>query len=186
VQRAAQYGHAGSCQRPRIGLRRERLREDFLGWSTGGATLAPGDWIATLTAPSTTISATYHLMNSLTANANPPGGASWTILPPRRTVSTIPDPGHPGRVAQPGYRFSNWSGDLSGSVPNGSLSMSVPHQVLAQFASVPMLPQRRKQCRRHAAAAGSGAGSVASIYGANLAAATAVGRSVRWCKPWPA
>ena len=152
-------------------------REDFLGWSTGGATLAPGDWIATLTAPSTTISATYHLMNSLTANANPPGGASWTILPASpdgfydsQTLVTL------AVSAQPGYRFSNWSGDLSGSVPNGSLSMSVPHQVLAQFASVPYVaPSGVSNAAGTLPQPGVAPGSVASIYGANLAAATAVG-----------
>lgn len=152
-------------------------RQDFLGWSTGGSALAAGDWIATLTAPSTAITATYHLMNSLTATSNPSGGASWTILP------ASPDGFYDSQTlvsvavtAQPGYRFSNWTGDLTGSVPSGSLTMSVPHQVVAQFASVPYIaPSGVSNAAGAMPQAGVAPGSVASIYGASLAAATAVG-----------
>jgi len=152
-------------------------RQDLLGWSVGGAAPAAGDWVATLNAPSTSITAAYHLMNRLTAASNPSGGASWNILPASQdgfydcqTLVSL------GVTAQPGYRFSNWSGDLSGAVPSGSLAMSVPHSVLAQFSSVPYIA--RTGVSNGAGAApqpGVAPGSVASIFGVNLASATAVG-----------
>jgi uncharacterized protein (TIGR03437 family) len=154
-------------------------RQDFLGWSVGGAAPVPGDWIATLNAPSTTIAATYHLMNSLTATSNPTGGASWTILPASpdgfydsQTLVTL------AVTAQPGYRFSDWTGDLSGTVPSGSLTMSVPHQVVAQFSKVPYIAAGGVV---NAAGTGPGPhpglapGSIVAVYGANLAASTALG-----------
>jgi uncharacterized protein (TIGR03437 family) len=149
-------------------------RQDFLGWSTGGAAPVAGDWVATLTAPATSITAAYHLMNSLSATANPSGGAAWSISPlspdgfyDSQTLVTV------GVTAQPGYRFSNWSGDLSGTVATGSLAMSVPHSVVAQFASVPYIaPTGVSNGAASTPQSGVAPGSVASIFGVNLASAT--------------
>jgi uncharacterized protein (TIGR03437 family) len=152
-------------------------RQDFLGWSTGGGAAVAGDWTGTLTAANTSITATYHLMNSLTATANPSGAATWSISP------TSPDGFYDSQTqvtvavaARPGYHFNSWSGDLSGSNPTGSLTMSVPHTVVAQFGSIPYIaPSGVSNAAGSASQTGVAPGSVASIFGVNLTTATAIG-----------
>jgi uncharacterized protein (TIGR03437 family) len=152
-------------------------RQDFLGWSTNGGAPVAGDWVATLNAASTSISAAYHLMNSLTATASPSGGATWSILP------ASPDGFYDSRTqvaiavtARPGYRFTSWSGDLSGTTPSGSLTMTVPHQVVAQFSTVPYIaPSGVSNGAGSVPQPGVAPGAVATIFGASLASSTAVG-----------
>jgi len=152
-------------------------RQDFLGWSAGGGAPVAGDWIATLNSPNTSLVATYHLMNSLTTAASPSGGATWSISP------ASPDGFYDSRTqvsvavtARPGYRFTSWSGDLSGSTPSGQLTMSVPHSVVALFGAVPYIaPSGVSNAAGSASQTGVAPGSVASIFGVNLTAATAVG-----------
>jgi uncharacterized protein (TIGR03437 family) len=152
-------------------------RQDFLGWSAGGAAPVPGDWVGSLTTPSTAITAAYHLMNSLTTISSPSGGASWSIQPlspdgfyDSQTLVSL------GVTAQPGYRFGNWSGDLSGTVPSASLTMSVPHRVVAQFSSVPYIaPTGVSNGAGSTPQPAVAPGSVASIFGVNLASATVAG-----------
>jgi len=154
-------------------------RQDFLGWSTNGGSAVAGDWVAALNNATTTINATYHLMNLLTTTANPAPGAQWSILPgspdgfydSQTQVSVAVTP-------RPGYKFSNWNGDLSGTAPSGTLTMTVPRNVVAQLNPVPYISSP-------ALNNGAGvtpqqtvaAGSVASIYGFNLASTAAIGPS---------
>jgi len=152
-------------------------RQDFLGWSTNGSSPVAGDWVAALNNPTTTINATYHLMNLLAATANPAIGAQWSFLPgspdgfydSQTQVSVALTP-------RPGYKFANWSGDLSGTVPSGTLAMTVPRNVVAQLTSVPYISSPGLNN-----AAGVtpqltvAAGSVASIFGVNLASIAAIG-----------
>ena len=152
-------------------------RQDFLGWSTGGATPVAGDWIGALNASNTSIAATYRLMNSLTSAANPSGSATWNISPASpdgfydsQTLVTV------AVTARPGYRFSNWSGDLSGSTPTGTLTMNVPHQVVAQLSAIPTItPTSVSNAVGATPQSGVAPGSVATIFGANLTTTTAVG-----------
>jgi uncharacterized protein (TIGR03437 family) len=152
-------------------------REDFLGWSTGGGSPVPGDWVATLNNTAVTISANYHLMNRLIASANPPAAASFSILPASadgfydsQTQVSI------SVSARPGYRFSNWSGDLSGTAPAGTLTMSAPHSVTAEFSVVPYITPTGVQNGAGATPQpGVAAGSVATIFGASLTTSTEVG-----------
>ena len=152
-------------------------RQDFLGWSTNGGAPSPGDWVATLNAASTSISATYHLMNRLTATASPSAGATWSILP------ASPDGFYDSQTqvaitvtARPGYRFTSWSGDLSGTTPSGSLTMTVPHQVVAQFSTVPYIaPSGVSNGAGSVPQPGVAPGAVATIFGASLASSTAIG-----------
>jgi uncharacterized protein (TIGR03437 family) len=152
-------------------------RQDFLGWSTNGGAPVAGDWVATLNAASTSISATYRLMNSLTATASPSAGATWSILP------ASPDGFYDSQTqvaiavtARPGYRFTSWSGDLSGTTPSGSLTMTVPHQVVAQFSTVPYIaPSGVSNGAGSVPQPGVAPGAVATIFGASLASSTAVG-----------
>jgi len=152
-------------------------RQDLAGWSTGGGAPVAGDWVAVLSAASTSITATYRLMNSLTTAETPSRGGTWRILPAsadgfyssETTVAIHVEP-------RPGYRFSNWSGDLSGSTPRGTLTMNVPRSVTAQFAVVPLMSRRGVSNGAGVGPAmGVAPGSVASIFGDNLAPRTAAG-----------
>jgi uncharacterized protein (TIGR03437 family) len=152
-------------------------RQDFVGWSTNGGGAVPGDLTITLNDAATTINAAYHLMNHLTTAANPSAGVQWSISP------ASPD-GFYDSLAQvnlavtprPGYKFSVWSGDLSGTLPSGTLSMSVPRAVMAQLISVPYISA---PALNNAAAVTPqqtvAPGSVASIFGVNLATTAAIG-----------
>jgi len=152
-------------------------RQDFLGWSTGGGAPVAGDWVATLNGTSTTITAAYHLMNRLTAGANPSNGAAFSITPgsgdgfyDSQTAVNI------SVAPNPGYRFANWSGDLSGPVPSGTLNMNAPHQVLAQFNRVPYIaPAGVSNSAGNPPQPGVAPGSVATIFGSNLAGGTEAG-----------
>jgi len=152
-------------------------RQDLLGWSTGSGTPVAGDWVGSLTSASTIITAKYHLMNSLTATSSPAKGATWRFSP------ASPDGYYDSQTtvnirvtARPGYRFSKWSGDLSGTEPSGTLSMNIPHTVTAVLASAPLLSRRGvTNGAGEGVARGAAPGSVASLYGSNLAAESAVG-----------
>src|ERR1017187_1705400 len=154
-------------------------RQDFLGWSTNGGSTVPGDFVAALNNPTTTINAAYHLMNRLTAAANPPAGVQWSILPgspdgfydSQTQVSLAVTP-------RPGYKFANWSGDLAGTAPSGTLTMTVPRDVVAQLNSVPYISS---PALNNAAGVtpqqAVAAGSVASLFGLNLASTAVIGPS---------
>src|ERR1019366_3511563 len=136
-------------------------------------------WAAALNNATTTINATYHLMNHLTTTANPAAGVQWSILPgspdgfydSQTQVSLAVTP-------RPGYKFANWSGDLAGTAPSGTLTMTVPRNVVAQLNAVPYISS---PALNNAAGVtpqpNVAAGSVASIYGVNLASAAAIGPS---------
>jgi uncharacterized protein (TIGR03437 family) len=152
-------------------------RQDLLGWATGSGAPVAGDWVNSLTSASTTITATYHLMNSLTAASSPAKGATWRFSP------ASPDGYYDSKTtvnirvtARPGYRFSKWSGDLSGTDPSGSLTMNVPHTVTAVLTSAPLLSRRGvTNGAGEGVTRGAAPGSVASLYGSSLAAETVVG-----------
>ncbi len=151
-------------------------RINFSGW-TGSAPNGTGDWIAALTGDPQAISANYRTMNLLVAQASPPAGALWTIAPASPdgyydslssvTVSVS---------ANPGYGFLRWSGDLSGSVPSGTLAMNQPHSVTAVFGLVPYLaPGGMVNGAGVTPQPNLAAGSVVSVYGASLASVAVVG-----------
>jgi uncharacterized protein (TIGR03437 family) len=113
-------------------------RQDLLNWSTGTTGTS-----VTLAAPgkATTLTANYHLMNQLALTVNPAGAATWSVQPASSdgfysagTVVNI------SLSAKPGYQFRNWSGDLNGIAPFGTLVMTQPRSVSALMASVPYLP----------------------------------------------
>jgi uncharacterized protein (TIGR03437 family) len=113
-------------------------RQDLLGWSTGATGVS-----VTLAAPAaaTTLTANYHLLNRLTLSVIPAGAATWTAQPASSdgfysagTVVNI------SLIAKSGYQFRNWSGDLNGIEPYGTVVMTEPHSVSALMASVPYLP----------------------------------------------
>lgn len=152
-------------------------RQDFLGWSAGGAAPVAGDWSATLSATPVAISASYHVMNRLTVAAQPPEAASWSIVP--ASTDGFYDSQSQVTVtmtAKQGYRFANWSGDLSGGNPTGTVQMNAPRAVQARFDTVPYVPPTGLMNGAGSTPVdGVAAGSVATVFGSSLAATTEVG-----------
>jgi uncharacterized protein (TIGR03437 family) len=151
-------------------------RGDLSGWS--GSVPAPaGDWVGTLNGDAEVISANYQTMDLLSTAAMPAGSASWSVQP------SSPDGYYASQTAvnvsvtaQPGYRFHGWSGDLSGSVPSGTLLMNAPRAVAALFDTVPYIaPTGVQNAAGNTPQPGVAPGSVISIYGSNLASAVATG-----------
>jgi len=151
-------------------------RQDLLGWSTGAG---PGNLTMTAPAAATTVTANYHLMNQLLTATSPANAATWKIQP------ASPDGYYDSQAVVnvslsplPGFQFRNWSGDLNGITPFGTLLMSQPRSVTALFSTVPYLPVG-------AVVNGAGTtpsntvapGSAISIFGANLADAVTVSPS---------
>jgi uncharacterized protein (TIGR03437 family) len=151
-------------------------RADFSGW-TGSAPNGAGDWAAALTGDPQAIWANYRTMNLLVAQANPPAGASWTITPASpdgyydsQSTVTI------SASANPGYRFLRWNGDLSGSVPSGTLAMNQPHSVTAVLGLMPYVaPGGMVNAAGVTPKPDLAPGSVVSVYGASLASAAMAG-----------
>jgi len=150
-------------------------RQDFNGWPGSGSTGT--DWSYTLGADPLTVSLSYHLMNRLAADAAPPEGASWNIQP------GSPDGYYDSQAAVtllvtalPGFRFRNWSGDLSGAKPAGVLMMNAPRSVHAQLDRVPYIaPAGVVNGAGGSCDAGVAPGSVVSIFGQSLAPDTVTG-----------
>ena len=151
-------------------------RADFAGWSVNGAAPgSPGDWTGTLSGDPLNLTAVYRTMNLLATAADPAGSAAWQTVPSspdgfydaQSTVAIAVSP-------LPGFRFRAWTGDLSGSAPSGTLSMSVPRTVKALFDSVPYIaPSGVSNAAGITPNPGLAPGSVVSIFGANLAPLTA-------------
>jgi uncharacterized protein (TIGR03437 family) len=148
-------------------------RQDFSGWPGGIGT----DWVSTLPAGVTTLVANYHLMNLLTTTSAPSNSASWTFVPvspdgfydAASSVSVSVAP-------QPGYTFTSFSGDLSGTSPQGTVNMNVPRSVQAIFTKVPYIgPTGITNAAGTTPQSGVAPGSIVAIFGANLSTNTATG-----------
>ncbi len=143
-------------------------RQDLLGWSTGAG---PGSLTIAAPANPTTVTADYHLMNQLVTATSPAGAATWNLQP------ASPDGYYnAGTVVNislsplPGYQFSNWSGDLTGIAPFGTVVMSQPRSVTALFKTVPYLPTGGVTNAAGPTPSNAVApGSAITIFGANLA-----------------
>jgi uncharacterized protein (TIGR03437 family) len=148
-------------------------RQSLTGW-TGGATGGPTDLILTLGADPITVSASYQAMNYLGMTSSPANAAVWTVLPvspdgfytPGTTVSI-------SVTAQAGFKFQYWSGDLTGPNTAGSVTMSVPRAVQAVMTKVPYVASAGIENGAGSTPVnGIAPGSVASIFGGNLAGTT--------------
>ena len=143
-------------------------RQDLLGWSTGAG---PGDLTIAAPANSTTVTANYHLMNKLTTATSPANAATWNLQP------ASPDGFYDSSAVVnisltplPGFQFRNWTGDLNGIAPFGTVLMSQPRSVTAMFATVPYLPTGAVTNGAGPTPSSAVApGSAISIFGVNLA-----------------
>lgn len=144
-------------------------RLDFQGWSDSQA--AP-DRRATVLADPKNITANYQLRYQLTAATDPAEGGALRIQP--NSPDGFLDAQSDVAVAvatNPGFRFRSWDGDLSGTSKTELVKMSRPKSLRALLDRVPYL---LSPALRNAAAVTPdnvvAAGSIASIFGLNLAA----------------
>jgi uncharacterized protein (TIGR03437 family) len=146
-------------------------RADFDGWPG-----TQGDLVVTLADSAVTLNANYHRLNRLSAASDPLNGAVWTMLP------ASADGFYPANanvalslMAQPGYKFRRWDGDLSGTIPSGVVTMSAPRVVKALLDPVPYIaPAGVMNAAGVTPQAGVAPGGILSIFGVNLATDTLV------------
>jgi uncharacterized protein (TIGR03437 family) len=149
-------------------------RQDLSGW-TGGSTGAAAGLTITLGTDPITVYANYHLMNYLAMSSSPANSAAWTVQPASPdgfytsgatvTVSV---------AAQTGFKFQYFSGDLTGSNSSGSVAMTAPRAVQAMMTKIPYVAATGIENGAGTTPVNAIApGSVASIFGGNMAATTA-------------
>jgi uncharacterized repeat protein (TIGR01451 family) len=112
------------------------LRYAFANWGDSGA------MSHTITAPSvsTTYIANYTTQYPLGTTSNPTAGGTITANP--AAAEAYYNSGASVQVtatAAAGYQFTSWSGDLSGTASQQSLTMSTAHSVTANFTQTPAL-----------------------------------------------
>jgi len=151
----------------------EFSRYEFTVWQDGGA----ADRTVTFNKDYQTVNANYRISNKLTAVSDPDGGADIRFSPSSADGFYSADTTVSVAVAvRPGYRFRRWEGDLDGTGRTGSVFMSVPRIVRAMLDRVPFIaPAGVKNSAGDTPAKGVAAGSIISIYGANLATRYEVG-----------
>jgi uncharacterized protein (TIGR03437 family) len=153
----------------------EGSRADFAGWAGSGTSAVA--WSGTLGADPVTLNATFRTMNRLSTSAAPSDGALVTLQP------ASPDGFYDASSsviatasARPGFRFRNWTGDLTGGNPSGTVAMNTPRAVQAVLDRVPYIaPAGVANAAGTTPDSAVAPGSVISIFGASLAAAAVVG-----------
>jgi len=151
-------------------------RYDFVSWSDGN------------TSPTRTVSFDQDTM-SLTANYQTSYQFNGILNPARAGVFKV-SPSSPDGfyasgtqitvsvAANGGFKFAHWEGDLTGTFAPGALTMNSPHNVQADFATVPFIPPAGIESVTGPTPDGSvGPGSIVSIYGENLAPSLQIGPS---------
>jgi uncharacterized protein (TIGR03437 family) len=152
----------------------DTARLDLLSWTDGGAS----DHSFAVTADFTTISATYRASYRLSAASDPGNGVNFQFDP------SSPDMFYPQdtqvaitTTANAGFKFRRWGGDLAGTYPSASLTMSSPHSVLALLDRVPYIaPAGVRNAVGDTPSSAVAAGSLITIFGESLAPVLEVGR----------
>ncbi len=141
---------------------------EFTSWDNGSA----GERTYTFSQAAVTLSARYQYLHRLNLLSDPESGANWQ-LEPAAGPGYFFTAGVPVKVnvtANEGFKFRRFDGALTGTYPEGSVTMTSPLTVVARFYEVPALP---KGAVRNAAAETPDAvvapGSLISIVGQHLA-----------------
>jgi uncharacterized protein (TIGR03437 family) len=145
-------------------------RLDFAGWPGGAA-----DYTVTLGETAQTVVVNYRTMNRFSAASDPPNGATWHVDPASGDNFYSTDAMVSVSLStQPGFRFRRWDGDLSGTIPSGVVAMSAPRTVRALLDTVPYIaPTGVGNAAGTTPSTAVAPGSIVSIFGANMANATA-------------
>jgi uncharacterized protein (TIGR03437 family) len=149
-------------------------RLDFTSWSDGAA--RQRTWTADTNV--TTLMVNYQTSNLVQAVSNPAGGATFQFSPTSPdgyyvtntnvTVTVVP---------QPGYKFTGWAGDVTGTSTSLQVNTSLPVYMVAEMKPVPFVQPTGV---RNAAGDGTppvavAPGSLITIYGGALAPDTVAG-----------
>jgi uncharacterized protein (TIGR03437 family) len=151
-------------------------RYDFQSWSDGSTSSSR---TVTLSQDTLTLTASYQTSYQLTAVGNPANSATFKTIPASTdgyyasgTQVQI------AVVANNGFKFVKWEGDLSGTYGSGTLTMYSPHTVQADMLSVPFIPPAGIENAAGPTPDGTVApGSIIAIYGSGLAPAFQLGPS---------
>jgi uncharacterized protein (TIGR03437 family) len=149
------------------------MRADFVSWSDGST----GDLDVTAALEAKTVTATYKVMYLLSVTADPVESATFRTSPTSAdsyfesgTSVTV------SAIANGGYKFKRWDGDLTSNVNVGTLVLSAARAVRATFTKVPYIaPAGVANGAGTGTAEGVAPGSVIAISGANLAGALVTG-----------
>lgn len=148
-------------------------RLDFGSWSDGGAS----DHTITVSQNYAVATASYQTMYQLSATSNPGNGSAFKVSPSSSdmfykegTQVSITS------VANPGFKFGHWNGDLTGSYPSGAVTLSAPVSVVAEMARVPYIaPAGIMNGVGQTPSDSVAPGSIISIFGQSLASVVQVG-----------
>lgn len=148
-------------------------RLDFGSWSDGGAS----EHVVTVSQSYTTLTAGYNTLYQLSATSSPSNGSSFKFSPSSSDGYYVSGTNvGVTAVANQGFKFGHWSGDLSGSYPAGTVTMSAPIAVIAEMATVPYIaPAGISNAAGATPGSAVAPGSIISIFGQNLASVTQVG-----------
>lgn len=145
----------------------------FQGWNdsaeaTRAIVLSPG---------SKTYTANYVSQNRLSVAATPPEGASFMLNP--ASSDGFYDAGSLVSITAnlaAGFRITGWSGDLSGTSTSAALMLDSPKSAVLSLDRVPAVaPLGVRNAALGASAERVAAGSLISIFGANLAPSVEIG-----------
>ncbi|HWB84088.1 MAG TPA: hypothetical protein VG675_08110 [Bryobacteraceae bacterium] len=147
----------------------DAVRLDFQGWD--GATQTTFSAAAGLK----NITARYATSYRLTLTTDPANVGTWHVSPasndnfyPSGTAVSV------GLEAASGLQFRGWDGDLKGTTDPATLLMDGPRAVRALLDALPALPPvpTVQNAAGSTPAAAVAAGSIASLFGSNLAGST--------------
>jgi uncharacterized protein (TIGR03437 family) len=148
--------------------------DNFSGAAGSGTSVS-----VTFTGDLLVVSANYHTSWALQTASNPANQAQFKFSPSspdgyfadgtQISITVVPNGG---------YRFTSWSGDLSGVFTTAYLTMSAPHSVTASLAPSPYIPPAGIVTAAGPNPGGTiGPGSVISIFGQNLAPSLQIGQT---------
>ncbi len=153
-------------------------RYNFDSWAGSAGNGTAGNMSLTFTTAALGINANYHTSWALLTAANPANGAQFSFNPPspdgyfangtQVAVTVVPNAG---------FKFTGWTGDLTGVFTTAYLTMSSPHSVTAMLATSPYIAPTGIVNSASNTVGPVAPGSLISIYGQNLAPALQIGPS---------
>jgi uncharacterized protein (TIGR03437 family) len=152
----------------------DNTRLDLSNWSDGGS----ADHAVTFGSDSRVVSAVYRTSYRLTTSADPGDSVTYAFDPaaPDMFYAEASQVNVTAQTKQ-GFKFRRWAGDLSGTVPIGTLLMSAPHSVVALTDRVPYIaPAGVRNAAGETPDGTVAPGSLISIQGESLAARQETGR----------
>ena len=149
-------------------------RYDFKSWDTGSTS---NSFLITIGDQAQVVTATYQAYYKLTTASQPVNQATFTLNPPSANgffaagtqVAVTAAP-------QNGFKFQQWSGDLSGNGVTASVTMTGPRLAVAVMDGLPFVSSV-KNAAGDTPSGTVGPGSDISIFGGNLSATTKVAPS---------